>query len=335
MSGERYFRVLVQTGTARPRTAVSLAGGNLWFTHAECLSRDAAPRIVPANKIPEDVLANLTSERAAICGLKMNQPRLMGVLNATPDSFSDGGRFDRVQMACAGAEQMIAERTDILDIGGESTRPGADTIDPFREIRRVVPVIKHLKSTGQRIAISIDTRKAPVASAALRAGVRLVNDVSALTYDPQMAALVSQTGAAVCLMHASGDPKTMQENPVYENVLLDVYDYLRDRIAYSESQGIARSRIIVDPGIGFGKTRDHNLTLIRGLSLFHALGCVVLLGVSRKRFIGTIGGEPVAQARAPGSIAIGLEALRQGVQILRVHDIRETKQALALWQASR
>lgn len=335
MSESYYYRPIAQGDRARVAGAISLAGSRIWFTHVERLSRSAGGEIIPAAEVPAGVLRNLTQPRADICGLSLDQPRLMGVLNATPDSFSDGGVYDGFGAALAGGRRLICDGADILDIGGESTRPGADYIEIEEEISRTAPVIDALRKGGATCPISIDTRKAAVADAALAAGGSLVNDVSALSFDPDMQAVISDAVAPVCLMHASGDPKTMQDNPKYDDVLLDVYDYLAKRVAASVAAGIPLSHIIVDPGIGFGKTLDHNLALICGLSLFHGLGCAVLLGVSRKRFIGTIGGAEQADRRAPGSIALGLEAVRQGVQMLRVHDIMETRQALALWQASR
>ncbi len=334
--GQRiYYRPIAQSDAARSRDAMPLVGGLGWFSHAERLERGRPGELVPLSEIPGDVLQCLTGLRPPICGLSFDQPRLMGVLNVTPDSFSDGGRFDGFAAGMAQAQALVAEGADILDIGGESTRPGADVVDIADEIARTAPVIEALRGDGVKTPISIDTRKADVAQAALAAGAGLVNDVSALQYDAAMADLIRAGDEPICLMHASGDPKTMQQNPVYDDVLFDVYDYLADRVAQCEAAGISRHRIMVDPGIGFGKTQAHNLALIRGLSLFHGLGCTVLLGVSRKRFIGVIGNEPEADKRAPGSIALGLEALRQGVQMLRVHDIRQTAQAVALWRALR
>jgi dihydropteroate synthase len=253
----------------------------------------------------------------------------MAVLNITPDSFSDGGRFDTAQAARAQALALAGQGSDILDIGGESTRPGADPVPVEVEIARTAPIIAALSGT-LGIPISIDTRNAPVGRAALDAGARILNDVSALTHDPGMAALAAASHVPICLMHAQGAPKTMQHDPRYQDVLLDVYDALAARLAAALAAGIARDNILLDPGIGFGKTADHNVTLLRSLSLFHALGCPVLLGASRKRFIGAIGDAPDPQDRMPGSIAVALHGISQGVQVLRVHDIRETRQALRL-----
>jgi dihydropteroate synthase len=327
-----YFRPIAMTDPARPADALTLAGGWCWFDRVEVLSRAAPARIIAASEVPAPVLHRLTSARPAFAGLALDRPRLMGILNVTPDSFSDGGRFLAAEPAVEQARAMAAG-AEIIDIGGESTRPGAAEVPVAEEIARTAPVIRALRAGGLTAPISIDTRKAPVAEAALEAGASIVNDVSAFDFDPSLGALVAGTGAPVILMHAQGVPATMQDDPRYGDVLLDVYDALATRLARAEALGIDRARIMLDPGIGFGKTQAHNLTLLRGLSLFHGLGCPVLLGTSRKRFIGSIGGAPVAQDRAPGSIATALQGVAQGVQLVRVHDVAETRQALRLWQA--
>lgn len=327
-----YYRPIAMTDPARPAGALTLAGGWCWFDRAEVLLRAAAGRIIPASEIPAAVLHRLTAPRAPFAGLEMDRPRLMGILNVTPDSFSDGGKFLGAEAAVAQARTM-AKGAEIIDIGGESTRPGAVEVPVVEEIARTVPVIQALRAGGLTSPLSIDTRKAPVAEAALQAGATIVNDVSAFDFDPQMGPLVGRTGAPVMLMHAQGVPATMQDNPLYADVLLDVYDALASRLARAEALGIDRARIVLDPGIGFGKTQAHNLALIRGLSLFHGLGCAILLGTSRKRFIGSIGGADRPEDRAPGSIATALAGVAQGVQIIRVHDVAETRQALRLWQA--
>ncbi|KIC36482.1 dihydropteroate synthase [Leisingera sp. ANG-M7] len=329
-----YYRPLVQHGDARPEGAVPLAGSSLWFTEVEILSRDAPPRIVPAGLVPEMERRRLSARRASIAGLDMTQPQIMGILNVTPDSFSDGGKHAGIEAGKAAALQMVADGATIIDVGGESTRPGADEVPEAEEIERTAPVIAAIRAECP-VPVSIDTRKATVGMEALEAGANLLNDVSGFTFDPALAPLAAQASVPVCVMHAQGDPATMQDDPQYGNVLLDVYDFLSDQIDRLEAIGVVREQIVVDPGIGFGKTQEHNLTLLRNLSLFHGLGCPVLLGVSRKKFIGTIGDAPRADARAPGSIAVGLAALAQGVQFLRVHDVAETVQALRLWQAVR
>jgi dihydropteroate synthase len=327
-----YFRPIAMTDPARPREAVPLAGGWCWFDRVEVLSRAAPSRIIAAQEVPGPVLHRLTAPRPAFAGLTMDRPRLMGILNVTPDSFSDGGLFLGAEAAAAQATAM-ARGAEIIDIGGESTRPGAVEVSVAEEIARTVPVIAALRAGGLSAPISIDTRKAPVAEAALQAGASIVNDVSAFDFDPALGPLVARTQAPVVLMHAQGVPASMQDDPRYGDVLLDVYDALATRLARAEALGIDRARIVLDPGIGFGKTLEHNLTLLRGLSLFHGLGCPILLGTSRKRFIGTIGKVTEPQDRAPGSIATALAGVAQGVQIVRVHDVPETRQALRLWHA--
>lgn len=328
-----YFRPLTQTGDSRPADAVLIAGGWVWFTHAERIERGAPSQIVPAQAVPAKMLDRITTARPPLAGVRLGQPRLMGILNVTPDSFSDGGRFLDPEAALGQAIRMAALGADIIDVGGESTRPGAEVVPAEREIARTEPVIAKLH-VETHLPISIDTRKTEVGYAALKAGATMINDVSALTHDKRLAALAAETGTPICLMHAQGDPKTMQKAPRYENVLLEVYDYLSERIDFAVSQGVARETVAIDPGIGFGKTVEHNLSLLRGLSLFHGLGCPIVLGASRKRFIGTLADAPDASDRIPGSIAVVLAAAAQGVQIHRVHDIGETRQALTLWQAA-
>ena len=325
-----YYRPIAMQDAVRPPEALRLAGGWCWFSQVQRLTRDAGSELVSVAEVPQDSLAHLIAPRGNIAGLSMDIPRLMGILNVTPDSFSDGGSFLDHDDALRQALRMVENGADILDIGGESTRPGAEYVSPEIEISRTTPVISSIANRLET-PISIDTRKAEVATSAQTAGAKMLNDVSACSFDPDMVLAAQNT--PICLMHAQGDPKTMQENPSYDNVLLDVYDYLSSRVAHCVASGVKRSQIVIDPGIGFGKTPEHNLKLIQGLSLFHGLGCPVLLGASRKRFIGTIGAAPEVQDRAPGSIAIALAGISQGVQITRVHDIAETKQALRLWQA--
>ncbi|WP_050528242.1 dihydropteroate synthase [Pseudorhodobacter aquimaris] len=274
-------------------------------------------------------LDGFTALPAPICGLSMDCPRIMGILNVTPDSFSDGGDLASVQQAVARARLMGA--ADILDIGGESTRPGAQTVTVAEEIARVAPAIRGLRAAGITKPISIDTRKAAVAEAALDAGADIVNDVTAFRYDPEMADLVAERGVPACLMHSKGDPATMQDNPTYVDVVAEVMDHLAERVDFARSRGVGQ--LIVDPGIGFAKTQAHNLDLLRQLSVLHGLGLPVLLGASRKKFIGAIGGAAEARDRMAGSVAVALHGAAMGAQILRVHDVAKTAQALALWKA--
>jgi dihydropteroate synthase len=316
----------------QPPGAVSIAGGWTWFTHVERLERQGPPQIMAAHDMPARIRETISAPRPPICGMDMALPRIMGILNTTPDSFSDGGDHFTLAEACRAAAAMTA--ADIIDVGGESTRPGAQMVPVEEEIRRTVPVIEMLKGQGLASRVSIDTRKTAVAEAAHAAGADLVNDVSGFTFDPALAPFCAGLDVPVCVMHAQGDPATMQQAPHYEDVVLDVYDFLAERIEALVAAGVARTRIIADPGIGFGKTLEHNLALLERMSVFHGLGVPVLLGASRKRFIGTISGAEDPKARLPGSLAVALAALHQGVQIVRVHDVAETAQAIALWRAA-
>ena len=299
----------------------TLAGGWTGFSQLECLQRGRPPRIV--DDAPEHVLHALTVPRPDLMGLSLDQPRLMGIVNATPDSFSDGGTYDATTQARA----LIRQGADILDIGGESTRPGASEVLVTDETARILPTITAMAGHAP---MSVDTRKAAVASAALDAGAGMVNDVSGFDFDPDMAAVVAQSGRPVCLMHAQGLPHDMQDDPRYDDVVLDVYDALYQRIGRAKAAGIRADRIVIDPGIGFGKTQAHNLAILRRISLYHGLGCPILLGVSRKRFIGEIGKAPAPEDRAAGTLALTLAATAQGIQIHRVHDVAEHAQGLRL-----
>ncbi|MCP4934875.1 MAG: dihydropteroate synthase [bacterium] len=261
---------------------------------------------------------------------------LMGIVNVTPDSFSDGGTFLGLPSAIEHARKLACEGADIIDIGGESTRPGAKLVSIDEELSRVIPVIKGLK--GKISAkISIDTRKADVMREAIKAGADIINDVTALQYDTESLHVAASSDCPVILMHGlteqGGDPKTMQDNPVYEDVVGEVCESLRRNIAVCEGAGIGKMRLIIDPGIGFGKTADHNIELLANLGYFRDLGLPLLIGASRKGFIGLLGGESDAMKRAPGSIAAALYAVSQGAKILRVHDVAKTRQALGVWQA--
>jgi len=333
-----YWRPIAQSDPHRPDGAKTLAGGWCWFDRVEVIERggaveqESSKTLVPLGDVPADVIERLTAPRAELAGLTMDAPRLMGILNVTPDSFSDGGLFHAPEAAQAQAQAMVAQGADILDIGGESTRPGAAFVDIDEEIARTAPVITAIRA-AHSIPVSIDTRKAAVARAAVAAGANLINDVAAFTFDPAMAEATMTSGVPCCLMHAQGDPATMQDAPHYDDVVLDVYDFLEARLQNAEAAGLRRDQIMVDPGIGFGKTLDHNLALLKNLSIFHGLGCAVLLGASRKRFIGTLGHAPEARDRMPGSVAVALHGVRQGMQMLRVHDIHGTRQALSLHMA--
>ncbi|WP_136441412.1 dihydropteroate synthase [Pacificoceanicola onchidii] len=327
-----YYRPLIRFDTPRPEGALPVAGGPGWFTHAVRHSRGGGQTEVPLADVPDDWRGRISAPRPDIAGMRLDQTRLMGILNVTPDSFSDGGQHNVATQALKHALQMAQDGADIIDIGGESTRPGALTVPIEAEIARIEPVIHALKHEIN-IPMSIDTRKAAVAEVAVREGAHLVNDVSGFTFDPKLARFCVDKALPVCVMHAQGDPETMHHNPRYDDVLLDVFDFLAAQATMLEELGIPRARILVDPGIGFGKTLQHNLTLLRNLSLFHGTGCAVLLGASRKGFIRTISGTLTATERMPGSVAVALHGAAQGAQVIRVHDVAETAQALSLWRA--
>ena len=330
---DTYYRPILHWDHFRPKDAVTLAGGQAWFDMAEGITREGGSRPVHVSDLPEDIFEKLTRPGAPIAGLNITQPRLMGVLNVTPDSFSDGGQHNTAERAFDHARTMADAGADIIDIGGESTRPGAALVEVEEEIARTAPVIAAI-TAALDVPISIDTRKTAVALSAHKAGATLVNDVSGFTFCPDLAHFCAKAALPVCVMHAQGTPEIMQNDPRYDHVAIDVYDYLSERVEALVSVGISRAQIIVDPGIGFGKTQAHNLTLLQNLSLFHGLGCPLLLGASRKRFIGDISGTPKPSDRVAGSIAVALAGVAQGAQILRVHDVAETAAALKLWRAA-
>ena len=323
-----------------------LAGGWLDFAAIEVIERNGARlerRLAGLTDFMErdwgrrtlnaaDMFEALREPRARICGLSLDHPRIMGIVNVTPDSFSDGGRSASPETAIEHALRLEEEGADIIDIGGESTRPGATPITVPEEIARVLPVVEALAGKT-RALISIDTRHAEVMRAAAGAGADMINDVAALTHAPAALEAAAESGLPVVLMHARGDPRTMQDDPRYDDVVTDVFDYLEARIEACVRAGIPRTKLIADPGIGFGKTLQHNLELMAGLSLLHGLGVPVLLGASRKSFIGKLTGVATASDRVMGSIGAALSAVAQGVQILRVHDVKATREALTVWEA--
>jgi len=264
-------------------------------------------------------------------GLTFERPRIMGVVNVTPDSFSDGGDFIDPGLAIDQGLRLVADGADLVDVGGESTRPGSDPVPEDEELRRVLPVVQGL--AGQGVLVSIDSRRSAVMRAAVDAGAAIVNDVTALTYDPAAMAVVAGAGVPVVLMHMRGEPKTMQQDPVYDDAPVDVRDYLAERVAACEAAGIDRSRIALDPGIGFGKTVTHNLQILNRLDVLGALGCAVVLGISRKSMIAKLDRDVPPKDRVAGSIAAALQGIRRGAHILRVHDVAETRQAVAIWLA--
>lgn len=331
----------------RVLAGLPLAGGRLHFSALEVIERRGAAiarRVAGLAEFFERDWGRHTLEAGALveaisggrqrlAGLSLDRPRIMGIINVTPDSFSDGGRHDTAKAAIAHGLRLVEEGADILDIGGESTRPGADTVPLDEELRRVMPVIEGLRaSTDARI--SIDTRNAEVMRRAAQAGADILNDVSALTHDPQALEVAAESGLPVILMHAQGDPKTMNDDPQYTDVVLDVFDFLEQRIAACEAAGIPKGKVVVDPGIGFGKHLRHNVAMMAGLATLHGLGVPILLGASRKKMIGQLCDVRDPEDRIPGSLASVLVGAAQGVQVVRVHDVAATRQALMVWLAS-
>lgn len=354
MTGELTLRPVGLRGPAEieaeSESLLPLAGGPLRFSRCEAIWRAgarASRAVLPLGDIApwaeareagqgaaaEALLRRLSAPRAPLAGLSLDRPRVMGILNVTPDSFSDGGDRADPEVAVRDGLAMLAAGADILDVGGESTRPGAQPVSLEAERARVLPVVKALARAGA--VVSIDTRHAVIMREAVAAGAAIINDVTALEGDPDSLAVAAECGVPVILMHMQGEPQTMQANPTYDSVALDIYRYLAQRIAACAEAGIDPARVVVDPGIGFGKTLSHNLQLFEQLALFQGLGCAVLLGASRKSFISKLypraGG---AKQRLGGSLAAALFGVQRGVQILRVHDVAETCQAVAVWQAA-
>ncbi|WP_295527586.1 dihydropteroate synthase [Novosphingobium sp. Chol11] len=336
--------------------AIRLAGGLAYASRFALIIREGG-RVVSrrrfgaadAAEVLDSLAAPLAAEAAAqwenlaaahaplICGartLRLDQPQVMGILNVTPDSFSDGGTFlDKPEAALEHASAMLEAGAAIIDVGGESTRPGAAAVWEGDEAKRVVPVIEKLSASGA--AISIDSRRSSVLQAALEAGAHLVNDVSALRHDPRSIELVAASSAPVVLMHAPGGEGDLHAEANYGDVVLDVFDALRRRRDAAVAGGIARGKILLDPGIGFGKTLAENLALMNALPLFHALGQPLLVGASRKRMIGALSKEAPAHKRLGGSVLLAASAFNAGVQVVRVHDVAETMQALHVWRGLR
>ncbi len=338
---------LADSPVDRDGEVVRLAGGLSWCSAFELIARENGERVfqrtIAVADLPDDpriaaILQRITAPRAPLrLGervVRLDQPQVMAILNRTPDSFSDSRALSEdVDAAASAGVDMAAAGAAILDIGGESTRPGAAEVWEGEEIERVVPVIRKLAASGA--AISVDTRRAAVMAAALQAGAHIVNDVGALLYDPQALDVVVQAGCPVVLMHSPEPEKGPHGGDGYRDVLLDVYDWLEKRVEAVVAAGVDRAKILVDPGIGFGKSLQDNLVLMNGLALFHGIGCGLLLGASRKRMIGALSNEAPADRRLGGSLALALKGADAGAQLIRVHDVFETVQALRVWRGLR
>ncbi len=324
-------RAMIQQGDAG-----SLGGSShIGFSAVEVIERDGKNvkrKIRSYRSVADDpLIAAIVRARAPIAGVELTLPRIMGVVNVTPDSFSDGGKHVHSNAAIAHGKMLADEGADILDVGGEFTRPGSEAVSDDEELQRVIPVIEGLVAVA---VVSSDTRKALVMERAAQAGAAIINDVSALGFDPNSVVTAARLGLPVILMHAQGEPKTMQLSPKYDDVVLDVYDFLAARIVAAKMAGIPETRICVDPGIGFGKSFEHNLALMQSLTIFHGLGVPVLVGVSRKNMIGVLTGEKKPSDRVAGSVGGALHAALMGAQILRVHDVAATAQALKVLTVS-
>ncbi len=329
-------REAIKTGNAG-----QLAGGDIGFSAVEMLqgspnaiARDLRSYRDLRTSHATDIIAalHLLEDKRSLPGKPdHSSPLIMGVVNVTPDSFSDGGDFLDANIAIAHGHALAKAGADILDIGGESTRPGAEPISLGEELDRILPVVEGLAALSP--PLSIDTRRPEVMRQAVTLGAHYVNDVSALTFEDDSLEVARQLDRPVILMHAQGDPRSMQDDPVYDNVVLEVFDWLVQRLEIAQEAGISHKNLLIDPGIGFGKTLNHNLELLANLAFFHGTGVPVVVGASRKRFIGTLSKASNARHRMPGSIAAALKASASGVQIIRVHDVGETRQALSVAEA--
>lgn len=354
MTQTHYLRpiALAESPQSEEGDTVRLGGGLVYACRFALIARQdgtirsrqrfSVPELIAALPgLPDDVQLqweNLRRAHAPLqCGartVRLDQPQVLGILNVTPDSFSDGGQFlDDPDVANAHAAAMLEAGAAIIDVGGESTRPGAAAVWEGDEIKRVVPAIERLAASGA--AISIDTRRAAVMEAGLAAGGHIINDVSALRHDPRSLELAARTGAPVVLMHAPGEGEDLHTGAAYADVVLDVFDWLRERRDAARAAGIARDKIVLDPGIGFGKSVADNLALLNALPLFHALGQPLLVGASRKRMIGALSNEAPAHQRLGGSLLLATRAIEAGVQLVRVHDVPETVQAVHVWRGLR
>jgi dihydropteroate synthase len=323
------------------KLAASVCGNkSLGFTKIEIINKKNNKSILInvsqinklKNKNKKQILKDfehIQKKRSSIISLNNTKPVLMGVLNTTPDSFSDGGKFNKLKPAIQHAKLMLEQGAQIIDIGGESTRPGAELISEQEECKRVIQIVKKI-SQIKKCIVSIDTRKSSVMMAAVKAGAKIINDVSALDFDSNSITLVAKLRKPIILNHSQGTPKTMQKNPNYQNVLIDIYNYFENKINQLEKRGLKRKNIILDPGIGFGKNVQHNLTLMSKISFFHSLGCPLMLGPSRKSFIGKIMGSKDTISRLGGTISSVIIGANQGVQFFRVHDIKEIQEALTI-----
>ena len=327
----KYFRPILSFEKTYPDDAIFLGNTNFWFNLVKVFERGSSPRVVSAADMPVEIKSTLMSYQANILGVKKKVPLVMGILNTSPDSFSDSGISSGVNTFSDKICEMNNCGIDIIDIGGESTRPGFTTIPVNIEKERIKGVLKFVRKKYPNIIISIDTRKSQIGQYALSLGAKIFNDVSSFSFDHKSIDVAKKFGTYVCLMHTAGHGMELHKKISGGDFLLDIFDYLRERICFVESRGISRSKIIIDPGIGFGKTEQQNLNILKNISLFHTLGCPILVGVSRKKFIGNITGEKTPSSRMVGSTFLAGELIKQGVQVVRVHDISDTNQVVKIF----
>ena len=309
----------------------TIYGGTTAFNSFRVIQRNKKPRVISTSEVKEEFLKRFTSKPTSILGLSFEKPAIMGILNVTPDSFYDGEKFFTEKQFVEKGLHLLKTGCAVLDVGGESTRPGAKEVSSAVEIERIMGVIKKIKKSVPSAIISVDTRKSFVAEKALEAGASMVNDISAGSFDKEMFEVVAKHRAGICLMHSQGLPENMQNKPHYDEILLDLYDYFEEKIAEAQSKGIPREKIVIDPGIGFGKKLHHNLEILNKISLFLGLGLPVMIGISRKSFIGEIISEREPSERLIGSVAAMLTTLNRGVNIVRVHDVKEAADAIKVW----
>jgi len=322
------------------KKSLPLNGNNeLSFSQIEIITRDSKKTIDLKNikKLPKSLrekinkdLKIITKKNNNFSNLNFNKtPNIMGVLNLTPDSFSDGGKFNKKKVGLKHAFDLFKFGADIVDVGGESTRPGSKSISEKKEWNRIEKIIREV---GKKIPLSLDTRKSGIMNKGIKIGIQLINDVSGLSYDSKTISLLKKNKSPFVIQHSLGNPENMQNNPKYKNELLDIYDFFEKKIKFLRSMGIKHSNIVIDPGIGFGKNLKHNMNLIRGVSIFHTLGFPILLGLSRKNFIKDLSGKNDTKERLGGTIASSLYSMMQGVQILRIHDVNELTQSIKVFK---
>ena len=326
-----YFRPVVETGLRKPDNALSICGSKLWFNQVEVITRSGSLGFRNVEKFPSNFFEDITSKRKPISSLNFLNPMIMGIVNLTPDSFSDGGRVRNVRDFSKVVKNIIRDGAEIIDLGGESTRPGAKDINKIIEWKRINKTLKKIKKLNT--FISLDTRKSWIMEKGIKNKVNLINDVSGFNYDSKTIFVLKKHKIPFVIHHMQGTPKIMQKKPSYKNVLLDIYDFFENKIKKMRHVGIKHNNIILDPGIGFGKNLKHNITLLNNISIFHSLGFPIMLGTSRKKFIKDLSRNNDSKERIGGTISSSLYAMMQGVQILRVHDVNEVNQSIKVFKS--